>query len=78
MAQDYDNMGKKLWAYHAEDLSRFVLNVDDVEVLADLGTEQQIIRTISFADAGTRTPSFHTAHATAYGYGPRALGTSVH
>ena len=43
MAQDYDNMGKKLWAYHAEDLSRFVLNVDDVEVLADLGTEQQII-----------------------------------
>ncbi|RKU23190.1 hypothetical protein C6499_18635, partial [Candidatus Poribacteria bacterium] len=39
----YDNIGKKLWADHAEDLSRFVLDTDDVEVLADLGTEQQII-----------------------------------
>ena len=43
MAQDYDNIGKKLWADHAEDLSRFVLEMDDVEVLADLDTEQQII-----------------------------------
>ncbi len=43
MAQDYDNMGKKLWADHAEDLSRFVLDIDNVEVLADLDTEQQII-----------------------------------
>ena len=43
MAQDYDNIGKKLWADHAEDLSRFVLDADDVQVLADLGTEQQII-----------------------------------
>ena len=43
MAQDYDNIGKKLWADHAEDLSRFVLDTDDIEVLADLGTEQQII-----------------------------------
>ncbi|MXY28220.1 hypothetical protein F4Y59_08695 [Candidatus Poribacteria bacterium] len=43
MAQDYDNMGKKLWADYAEDLSRFVLNIDNVEVLADLDTEQQII-----------------------------------
>lgn len=43
MAQDYDNIGKKLWADHAEELSRFVLDADDVEVLADLGTEQQII-----------------------------------
>ena len=43
MAQDCDNIGKKLWADYAEDLSRFVLDVDDVEVLADLGTEQQII-----------------------------------
>ena len=42
-AQDYDNIGKKLWADHAEDLSRFVLDTDNVEVLADLGTEQQII-----------------------------------
>ncbi|RKU36701.1 hypothetical protein C6496_12305 [Candidatus Poribacteria bacterium] len=43
MAQDYDNIGKKLWADHAEDLSRFVLDINDVEVLADLDTEQQII-----------------------------------
>ena len=43
MAQDYDNIGKKLWVDHAEDLSRFVLDADDVEVLTDLGTEQQII-----------------------------------
>ncbi len=43
MAQDYDNIGKKLWADHAEDLSRFVLEMNDVEVLADLDTEQQII-----------------------------------
>ena len=43
MAQDYDNIGKKLWADHAEDLSRFVLETDDVEVLADLDTEQQIM-----------------------------------
>ena len=43
MAQDYDNIGKKLWADHAEDLSRFVLDANDVEVLGDLGTEQQII-----------------------------------
>ena len=44
MAQDYDNIGKKIWADHAEDLSRFVLDADNVEVLADLGTEQQIIK----------------------------------
>ena len=44
MAQDYDNIGKKLWADHAVDLSRFVLDTDDIEVLTDLGTEQQIIK----------------------------------
>ncbi len=43
MAQDYDNIGKKLWADYAEDLSRFVLETDDVEVLADLDTEQQVV-----------------------------------
>ena len=43
MAQNYDNMGKILWAEHAEDLSRFVLGQDDVEVLADLETEQQTV-----------------------------------
>ena len=43
IAQDYDNMGKNLWTEHADDLSRFVLNQDDVEVLKDLGTDQQTI-----------------------------------
>ncbi len=43
MAQDYDNMGKNLWTDHAEDLSKFVLDVDDVEVLDHLDTEQQTV-----------------------------------
>lgn len=43
MAQDYDNMGKNLWTDHAEDLSKFVLDVDDVEVLEHLDTEQQTV-----------------------------------
>ena len=43
MAQDYDNMGKSLWTDHAVDLSRFVLEQDDVEVLEDLDTEQQTV-----------------------------------
>ena len=43
MAQDYDNIGKSLWADHASDLSRFVLGEEDVEVIADLDTEQQTL-----------------------------------
>ena len=43
MAQDYDNMGKILWTDHAVDLSRFVLEQDDVEVLEDFDTEQQTV-----------------------------------
>jgi hypothetical protein len=43
MAQDYDNMGKSLWTDHAGDLSRFVLDEEDVEVLEDLDTEQQTV-----------------------------------
>ena len=43
MAQDYDNMGKSLWADYAVDLSRFVLGEEDVEVLEDLDTEQQTV-----------------------------------
>ena len=39
MAQDYDNMGKRLWTEHAEDLSRFVLAQADVQVLEDLDTD---------------------------------------
>ena len=43
MAQDYDNMGKSLWADHAVDLSRFVLGEENVKVLEDLDTEQQTV-----------------------------------
>ncbi len=43
MPQYYDNMGKNLWTDHAGDLTKFVLSVDDVEVLEHLDTEQQII-----------------------------------
>ena len=43
MAQDYDNIGKSLWTDHAVDLSRFVLDEDDVEVFEDLDTEQQTV-----------------------------------
>lgn len=43
MAQDYDNMGKNLWTDHAADLSKFLLDVDDVEVLEHLDTEQQTV-----------------------------------
>ncbi len=43
MAQDYDNIGKSLWTDHAADLSRFVLDEEDVEVLEDLDTKQQTI-----------------------------------
>ena len=43
MAQDYDNMAKALFANYAHDISQFVLGTDDVEVLENLDTEQQLI-----------------------------------
>ena len=43
MAQNYDNMGKNLWTDYAGDLSKFVLDVEDVEVLEHLDTEQQTV-----------------------------------
>jgi hypothetical protein len=43
MAQHYDNMAKDLLTDHATDISQFVLGMDDVEVLEDLDTEQQIV-----------------------------------
>ena len=43
MAQDYDNTAKDLLTDHATDISQFVLGVDDVEVLENLDTEQQIV-----------------------------------
>ncbi len=43
MAQDYDNMAKSLLTDYATDISQFVLNVNDVEVLENIDTEQQIV-----------------------------------
>ena len=43
MAQDYDNMAKDLLTDHATDISQFVLGEEDVEVLEDLDTEQQLV-----------------------------------
>ena len=43
MAQDYDNMAKDLLTDFAADISQFVLGVNDVEVLENIDTEQQII-----------------------------------
>ena len=43
MAQNYDNMAKDLFTNHPIDISRFVLGLDQVEVLENLDTEQQII-----------------------------------
>ncbi len=43
MAQDYDNMAKELLTEHAHDISRFILGVDNVQVLENLDTEQQVV-----------------------------------
>ena len=43
MAQDYDNMAKSLLTDYATDISQFVLNVDEVEILDNIDTEQQIV-----------------------------------
>jgi len=43
MAQDYDNMAKKLLTNHATDISQFVLGLDTIEVLENLDTEQQTV-----------------------------------
>ena len=43
MAQDYDNMAKNLLSEYATEISQFVLGVNDVEVLENIDTEQQIV-----------------------------------
>ena len=43
MAQDYDNMAKNLLSEYATGISQFVLGVNDVEVLENIDTEQQIV-----------------------------------
>ena len=44
MAQEYDTTGKDILNERINEIARFVLNVSDVEVLADLDTEQQLVR----------------------------------
>ena len=44
MAQEYDTTGKDILNERINEIARFVLNVPDVEVLADLDTEQQVVR----------------------------------
>ncbi|MYB95101.1 hypothetical protein F4054_10340 [Candidatus Poribacteria bacterium] len=44
MAQQYDTTGKDILNERINEIARFVLNVSDVEVLADLDTEQQVVR----------------------------------
>ena len=44
MAQEYDTTGKDILNEQINEIARFVLNVPDVEVLADLDTEQQLVR----------------------------------
>ncbi len=41
MAQEYNNTARILLTEHAPDISQFVLDTDDVEVLEDIDTEQQ-------------------------------------
>ena len=41
MAQEYNNTARILLTEHATDISQFVLDTEDVEVLEDIDTEQQ-------------------------------------
>lgn len=44
MAQEYDTIGKDIINERINEIAQFVLNVPDVEVIADLDTEQQVVR----------------------------------
>ena len=44
MAQQYDTIGKDILNERINEIAQFVLNVPDVEVIADLDTEQQVVR----------------------------------
>ena len=44
MAQEYNTVGKDIINEQITDLARFVLDTQQVEVLSDLDTEQQIVR----------------------------------
>ncbi len=44
MPQEYDTTGKDILNEQIHEIARYVLNVPEVEVLADLDTEQQLVR----------------------------------
>ena len=44
MSQEYDTIGKDILNEQINEIARYVLNVPEVEVLADLDTEQQLVR----------------------------------
>ena len=46
MAQQYDTIGKNILNERINEIAQFVLNVPDVEVIADLDTEQWVQRCI--------------------------------
>ncbi len=43
MAQEYDNIAKNLLTDYATDISQFVLGINEVEVVENIDTEQQIV-----------------------------------
>ena len=61
MAQEYDTIGKDILNERINEIARFVLNVPDVEVLADLDTEQQVVR--AFRTDITKRIRFNTEEA---------------
>ena len=61
MAQEYDTTGKDILNERINEIARFVLNVPDVEVLADFDTEQQLVR--AFRTDITKLVRFNTHDA---------------
>ena len=61
MAQQYDTTGKDILNEHIKEIAQYVLNVTDVEVIADLDTEQQIVR--AFRTDITKRVRFKTHEA---------------
>ena len=61
MAQQYDTTGKDILNECIGEIAQFVLNMPDVEVIADLDTEQQIVR--AFRTDITKRIRFKTREA---------------
>ena len=61
MAQQYDTIGKDILNERINEIAQFVLNVPDVEVIAELDTEQQVVR--AFRTDITKRVRFKTHEA---------------